>query len=84
MKQKISIPILRDGQCSVFFAEINTGILLDSRMARDTDNTLYHQVFDTEGVAIAFAKAFVDKNPAIECALRDASGNHLMFVRKGQ
>jgi len=76
------IPKLEPGQYSITFAEANTGILLTPDGERHVGQGPCYKLFNSESDAFAFAAAYVDQHPGIECSVRDESGKHLKFIRK--
>jgi hypothetical protein len=82
MKEKSLIPKLKTGQRAIVFAEANTGILLTPQGERHIGQAPCYKVLDSEDEATAFARAYVDQHPTIECSIRDEDGKHLQFIRK--
>ena len=70
MNERSLIPKFKTGQHSVVFTEVNTGILLTPQGERHTGQAPCYQVFNSKEEAVAFARAYVDEHPAIECSIR--------------
>ena len=82
MKTRALVPKLDRGQCSVIFAEVNTGIVLTPEGERHIGQAECYSVFNSEDEATAFAQAYVEKHPTIECSIYDGNGNHMKLFRK--
>jgi hypothetical protein len=75
-----NIPKLECGKCTVVFAEKATGILLTTEGHRYLGEGEFYRVFDSEREADAFAVAYVQGKPEVECSIRDSEGKYLKFV----
>jgi hypothetical protein len=82
MKKENLTPKLKQGQCSVVFAEVNTGILLTPEGERHIGQAKCYKSFNSEDEATVFAQCYVKQHPTVECSVRDENGNHIKFVRK--
>jgi len=80
MNMQTKIPKLESGKYAVAFAEKATGILLTIEARRYLGEGEFFRVFDSEREADAFAVAYVQSNPAVECSIRDSEGKHIKFV----
>lgn len=77
---KATVPRLDSGKCAVVFAEKATGILLTTTGKPYIGDGEFYQVFNSERDAEAFAQAYVESNPKVECSIRDCEGRHLRFI----
>ncbi len=80
MNMQANIPKLESGKYSLVFAEKATGVLLTTQGHRYLGEGEFYRVFDSEHEADAFAIAYVQSNPGVECSIRDNEGKHLKFV----
>ncbi len=80
MNMQTKIPKYEFGKCAVVFAEKATGILLTTEGHRSLGEGDFYRVLDSEREADAFAVAYVQSNPGVECSIRDSEGKHLKFV----
>lgn len=82
MSKHSLIPKLAPGQCSVVFADANTGILLTPEGEWHIGPVARYRVFNSEQEATAFAREHVEQYQAVECSIRNEDGEHMRFVRK--
>ena len=80
MNMQVKLPKLESGKCAVVFAEKTTGVLLTTNGRYYLGEGEFYRVFDSEREADAFALAYVQSNPSVECSIRDSEGRHLRFV----
>ena len=82
MKNNSLIPKLGCGQCSVIFAEVNTGIVLTPEGKYHIGQTDCFLMFNSVDEALAFTRSYIEQHPEIKCSIYDENGNHIKLIKK--
>jgi hypothetical protein len=79
--KKAEVPKLKNRQCSVIFAEVNTGIVLTPAGERHVGQAECYSIFNSVEEALAFAQTYVERHPTVECSIYDENGTHLKLIK---